>query len=315
MKKAIPVIKAIWFLLTVMLVFFGRDMNFTLVLTLTIIALTAPILREIFSQADLDERQRQISHSSSHIAYFVYTILLVFAIAHEWLKTGETPPVILFILIFAPLVIKFVVCQLQSYGGIKGKSGIFDFFFRGIIPSRKVDERQHEIGNLSSHIAFYVFLSLTIFVVLFKYIRNGGKEPDAIWDMLLFTPLMAKLYASYFQTYNAAKGARFILSTLAGLVFIFVLLSHGLSIGALMESLPFLVMAVMIYLSKFIPKIAGIVVILVAILMLVLMRGWVRFDIYISILMWSLIPIPLIICGIVFILEKRQQALKEIPLN
>lgn len=305
MKKSIPVLKAIWFLLIVGLVFAGREMNFFLVLTLSVIALAAPILREIFSKADLDERQRQISHHSSHIAYFVYTVLLIFATAREWLATGEIPSALLFVLISAPLLIKFIVCQFQTYGGIRKPSDVFEFFFRGIIPSRKADERQNEIGNLSSHIAFYVFLTLTLLVVLFKYVRLN-LEPAPLWDMLLFVPLVSKLYASYFQTYDAAKGARYILSTIAGLVFVFVLLSHGLSLGALLEALPFLLMAGMIYLSKWSPKLAGIMVILVAVAMLVLMRGWMNFDVYILILMWSLIPIPLILCGLAFIMRPLQ---------
>ena len=86
-----------------------------------------------------------------------------------------------------------------------------------------------------------------------------------------------------------------------------VLLSHGLSLGALLEALPFLMMAGMIYLSKWVPKLAGIIVILVAIAMLVLMRGWMNFDVYIRILMWSLIPIPLILCGLAFIMDRRER--------
>jgi hypothetical protein len=305
MKKSFPVLKALWFLLIVGLVFVGRDMNFVLAVALSTLALAAPILREIFSKSDFDERQIQISHRSSHLAYFVYTALLIFATVHEWLTTSEIPSALLFVLICAPLIIKFIICQLQDYGGVKRFSDVVDFFFRGLLPSRKIDERQNEIGNLSSHVAFYVFLSLTLFVVLFKYVRNGGQEPDPIWDMLLFTPLLAKLYSSYFQTYDAAKGARFILGTLASLFFIFVVLSHGLSLGAFMEALPFLVMAAMIYLSKFVPKIAGVVVILIAATMLIMMRGWANFDVYIRILMWTLIPIPLILCGVAFILEGR----------
>jgi hypothetical protein len=312
MKKAIPVLKALWFLLTVTLVFAGRDMNFYLVLSLTLLALAAPILREILSKVDMDERQRQISHSSSHIAYFVYTVLLIFAVMREWLTTDKIPSALLLVLICAPLIIKFIVCQLQSYGGIRSPADLFDFFFRGIIPSNKIDERQNEIGNLSSHIAFYVFLSLTLFVVLFKYVKDGGREPDPIWDMLLFTPMIAKLYASYFQTYDAAKGARFILGTLGGLFFIFVALSHGFSLEGLMEALPFLVMSAMIYMSKRFPKIAGIVVMLIAITMLVLMKGWSHFPIYVAILMWTLIPIPLFLCGMAFIMEKSYYTARKL---
>ena len=183
MKKSLPVLKAVWFLLIVGLVFAGRDMNFILVATLTLIALAAPILREIFSKTDLDERGLKISHYSSHIAYFVYTALLIFATAHEWLTTKEIPSALLFVLICALFIIKFIICQLQNYGGIRRLTDVTDFFFRGIIPSRKIDERQNEIGNLSSHVAFYVFLSLTLFVVLFKNVGNWGHELGSMWQM------------------------------------------------------------------------------------------------------------------------------------
>ena len=121
-------------------------------------------------------------------------------------------------------------------------------------------------------------------------------------------PLLAKLYASYFQTYDAAKGARFILGTLAGLFFIFVALSHGFSLGAFMEALPFLLMAAMIYLSKYAPIFAGIIVMLIAIAMLVMMHGWMTFDVYTRVLMWSSIPIPLFLCGFAFMLEGREKS-------
>ena len=306
MRKAIPVLKSLWFLLVLGLVFGGREIYFQALVLIVALALLAPILRELLSKADLDERQRQISHSSSHIAYFVFTALLIFAMAREWLLTGEIPSALLFVLLGAPLIVKFIVCQFQIYGGIRKPLDIFEFFFRGIIPSRKTDERQNEIGNLSSHVAFYVFLTLTLVVVLFDFVRFD-KEPAPLWFMLLLVPLVSKLYASYLQTYDAAKGARYILSTIAGLVFIFVLLSHGLSLGALLEALPFLLMAGMIYLSKWAPKLAGIIVMLVAVALIVLMRGWMSFDVYVRILMWSLIPIPLILCGLAFIMDRPER--------
>jgi len=306
MKKAIPVLKSLWFIMIIALVFVGRDVYFPVLVLLAALALLAPIIREIWSKSDLDERQIQISHYSSHIAYFVYSSLLIFAIIREWVQNGEIPSPLLFVLIFVPLLAKTAVCLYQNYGGVSGHAGFLNLFFRGLLPSKKLDERQAVIGNLSSHVAFYVFLSLTLAVVLFKYVRLN-LEPAPLWDMLLFVPLVSKLYVSYFQTYDAAKGARYILSTIAGLVFIFVLLSHGLSLGALMEALPFLLMAGMIYLSKWAPKLAGIIVILVAIAMLVLMRGWMTFDVYVRILMWSLIPIPLILCGLAFMMDRRER--------
>jgi hypothetical protein len=306
MKKAIPVLKSLWFLLVIALVFGGRDVYFPVLVLIIALALLAPIIRELLSKTDLDERQIQISHYSSHIAYFVYSFLLIFALVREWAIPGEVPVSLIFVLLAAPLATKLALCLMQNYGGVSGFSSFLNLFFRGLLPTRQLDERQAVIGNLSSHVAFYVFLSLTLVVVLFKYVRLD-LEPAPLWDMLLFVPLVSKLYASYFKTYDAAKGARYILSTIAGLVFIFVLLSHGLSLGALLEALPILLMAGMIYLSRWAPKLAGIIVMLVAIAMLVLMRGWMTFDVYVRILMWSLIPIPLILCGWAFMMERRQR--------
>lgn len=306
MKKAMSLLKSIWFLMIIALVFVGREINFPTLVVLILLALLAPIVREFKSKTDLDERQIQISHYSSHIAYFTYTILLIFVIVREWMSKGEIPALLLFVLIFIPLLVKIAICLVQNYGEVRGISGFFKLFFRGILPARKFDERQSVIGNLSSHVAFYVFLCLTLFVVLCNYVRLD-KEPDSLWQMLLFVPLISKLYASYFQTYDAAKGARFILSTIAGLVFVFVLLSHGISFGALLEASPFLLMAGMIWLSKWIPKVAGSVVILVAIFMIVLMRGWINFDVYVRILMWALIPIPLILCGLALLLNRQSK--------
>jgi hypothetical protein len=277
------------------------------VLTLSVIALAAPILREIFSKSDLDERQRQISHASSHIAYFVYTALLIFAVAREWLKTGEIPSALIFFLLAAPLVIKLVLCLVQGYGGVSGWTGFVNLFFRGLIPTSKLDERQNVLGNLSSHVAFYVFLTLTLVVVLFKYVHLG-LEPTPLWNMLLFVPLLSKLYVSLFQTYGAHKGAKSVVYVIVGFAFVFVLLSHGLSLGAFMEASPFLLVLAAAFFSHKIPRIAGAVFLLVAVLMLVLMKGWVHFDLYTSVLMWALIPIPFIISGLALIISGRQNS-------
>jgi hypothetical protein len=306
MKKAIPVLKSLWFLLVIALVFGGREIYFPALVLTVALALLAPIIRELLSKAELDERQIQISHYSSHIAYFVYTFLLIFALIREWVIHEEVPTSLIFVLLAAPLATKMTLCMIQNYGGVSGLSGFLNLFFRGLLPAKKLDERQAVIGNLSSHVAFYVFLTLTLVVVLYRYVRLN-LEPAPLWDMLLFVPLVSKLYVSYFQTYDAAKGARYILSTIAGLVFIFVLLSHGLSLGALLEALPFLLMAGIIYLSKWAPKLAGIIVMLVAIAMLVLMHGWMSFDVYVRILMWTLIPIPLILCGLALMMEQRER--------
>lgn len=304
MKKAMPVLKSLWFVLVIALVFVGRDVYFPGVVLITALALLAPLIREFQSRTNLDERQIQISHYSSRIAYFVYSALLIFVIIREWVKNGEIPSLLLFILIFAPLLAKIAICLYQNYGGVRGLAGFFNLFFRGILPSRRIDERQSVIGNLSSHVAFYVFLILTLTVVLFGYVRLG-REPAPLWYMLLLVPLVSKLYASFFHTYEAAKAAQFVLYLVAGLFFLFILLSHGISLGALMESIPFWLIISLAILAAFYPRTAGAVLVLIAVGMIIFFHVWGNLDLYIRILMLSLIPIPVLLSGLGLLLNRR----------
>jgi hypothetical protein len=307
MKPALALLKSLWFLGIITLVFVGRNLYFPALVILTFLALLAPIARALWSKSDLDERQVQVSHFSSHIAYFTYSALLIFALLHEWSKNRAVPSPLLFSLLIIPLVAKMAVCVYQNYGRVSGVAGFFNLFFRGLLPSPRIDERQCVIGNLSSHIAFYLFLTLTLLVVLFKYLRFG-LEADSLWQMLLFVPLVVKLYTSLFDTYGADKGAKAVIYILAGIFFIFVLLSHGLSFGAVMEAAPFLLVVVAAYFISKMPQIAGVVFLVVAVLMLILMRGWMSFEVYTRILMWALIPIPFVISGLALIISPRAKS-------
>ncbi len=307
MKKTIPVLKSLWFFMIIMLVIIGRDIYFPVLVLLVLFAVFAPLIRELKFKADLDERQIYISHYSSHVAYFTYSFLIVFVVLRELMKQGQVTLFIFLMLLLIPLVFKILIIFIKRYGSnMKRLSDYLQLFFRGIISSHTADERQHVVGNFSSHIAFYVFLTLTISVIFINFIRVGT-EPPTLWYMLLIVPLLSKLFTSFFMTYGAVRGAQFIGSTIVLLFFIFILLSHGLSLDSLMEAIPFIIILTVISLAQKIPRIAGAILVLLAIGLglFFYVRVWSRMDIYLCILMFSLIPIPVFLSGMALLIHQR----------
>ncbi len=305
MKKAIPVLKSLWFFVIIMLIMVGRVIYFPVLVVLVCLVLLAPLLREFVFKADLDERQIYISHYSSHIAYFTYSFLIVFVMANELMKQGQVTLLICLLLLLIPMFFKILIILIKRYDSkVKGLAGYLNLFFRGIIPSHTADERQHVVGNFSSHIAFYIFLALTILVMFIKFIRIG-ENPTNLWYMLLIVPLLSKLFTSFLMTYGAVRGSQFIGGTIVLLFFIFIMLSHGLSLGSLIEAIPFIVILIIIYLAKKIPRTAGAILVLLSLGLLLFSHGWSNMEVYGQILMFSLIPIPVFVTGLTLLIYRR----------
>lgn len=301
MKKAIPVLKALWFFVAILLIMAARAIPMPVVIVLTVLIVAVPLVREFIFKSPLDERQRHINHFSSHMAYFTYSVLIGFVFIRELLAGDQTAPLIFWLLLI-PLLFKITTVLLQRYGAPKKRlSDYVQLFFRGIVPSTVADERQHVIGNFSSHIAFYVFLALTIAAMLWLYLRNG-QNPPSLWYLLLIVPLLAKLYASLLMSYGALRGAQFISATIVCLFFVFILLSHGFSPGSLIEALPFLVILGVIGLATKQPRLAGAMLIILSVGLVIFFKGWFRMDIYGVILMFSLIPLPVLLSGVALLL-------------
>jgi len=309
MKKAIPVLNSLWFLMIIMLIMVGRELYFPVLVLLVGFAMLAPLIREFKFKADLDERQVHISHYSSHVAYFTYSFLIVFVMVNELIKQGQVTLLIFLMLLLIPMLFKILISLFQKYGSNwKGFSDFLHLFFRGIIPSHKADERQHVVGNFSSHIAFYVFVALMISVMFINFIRFG-KEPPTLWYMLLIVPLLSKLFTSFLMSYGAVRGAQFIGSTIVLFLFIFILLSHGLSLGALIEAIPFIIILTVICLAKKFPRVAGVILVLLALGLglFFYIRVWSRMDVYGQMLMFSLIPIPVLLSGMALLIHHRSK--------
>jgi|WetSurMetagenome_2_1015567.scaffolds.fasta_scaffold99918_1 hypothetical protein len=297
-------LKSLWLLLVALLILLENAVPFQILVFLSFIAIAAPLIREFRKRSDLDERQMEISHYSSHIAYFVFLFLLGLGFINEWMIKGQRPELIMFLLLFIPISAKVVICLFQNYGSPSGPRGFARLFFRGIVPADKaIDERQNVIGNFSSHIAFYVYTIMVVAWSLYRF-NTADKHPGNLWNMLLLVPMLIKFYISLFKNYGAGTGARIICFVIAGIWLLFVLLSHGISLEMIIEATPFLLLTATAFLSHRFPKVTGSIFILLGIGSLTFFH-WHNFEIYQRLLMYSIIPLPLVLSGSALLSAKK----------
>ncbi len=174
--------------------------------------------------------------------------------------------------------------------------------------SRKsdLDERQVFISHFSSHIAFYVFLGLLLFTLLYLYAPQH-KNPEPHWYALLLIPLVVKFLVSLFQNYGALQASRWIGYFFGFSWLLFAVLSHGASISLLIEALPFLFILLIAWYSRKNSLVAGIFFILLAGGMLLFFNGWNRFDLFVRLLMYSLLPLPLFVSGVALVIARKKK--------
>ncbi len=287
------IIKLFWFIGISGFVLSGMYLPLLPKVILVFALLATGIIFEFSEFGRRDERQLQISRSSSHAAYWVYTLLTAFVIFREWNKNGNPPEIIYFVLLLAPLIAKTLTSIALGYGSVGSARNWLLVFFRGLIPSKMVDERQKHIGDLSSHIAFYSFLSIASVYIVFYKTGHVGE----IWMLLMIVPLIAKTAASLKGNFGPGGAARIFLYGICVFWFLFVILSHGLSLSALIEIIPFLIIVSLVFLSKKFPLLMGIFLVIVGVGLFFFFGGWKNFDVYTRLLMYSLIPLPLLLSG------------------
>jgi len=172
------------------------------------------------------------------------------------------------------------------------------------------DERQIFISHFSSHIALYVFIALTLFVMIHNY-RVTGQHPGNQWYMVLLVPLIVKMIISLIQNYGAAAAGRWIGYFFASVWLLFVLFGHGLSVETLIEALPFILLIAIAWFSQRQPLICGLLYVALSLGSLFFFSGWIKMGIYGLILMYSLIPLPVFISGVALILSFFKKEDKE----
>ena len=176
---------------------------------------------------------------------------------------------------------------------------------RELHPKTDLDERQIALSHWSSHLAFYLLIGLLLFVILTEYLATG-KNPDPEWYMLLIVPLVVKLIISLFQNYGTLPAARYIAYFFAAIFILFVLLSHGFTLESLIGFSPFILILIASAIIPKSPRIAGVVYLLLAVGLSFFFRGWLRLDVYTRLIMYSLIPLPLLISGVALVIHKSE---------
>ncbi len=165
-----------------------------------------------------------------------------------------------------------------------------------------LDERQVYISHFSSHISFYVVIGLLLFLMIQEYVKKGINPPPQ-WYLVLLVPLVIKFFINLFQNFGLRSGARGIGFFFAGIWLLFVLFSHGFQFETLIGSIPFLLMTAAAWFSERYPLYCGLGFIILTIVLLFFFGGWMKFDIYVRLLMYSLIPLPLLLSGIALLLS------------
>jgi hypothetical protein len=112
-RRTLIFIRILWVLATVALMVAWNSDAWVLLIML---AAVGPILREVAPAPDLDERQRLLDYRASHYALIVTYAMLFVLFARAWFQLKHEPPVELWLVLLAPLVVRAVVSVAQGFG-------------------------------------------------------------------------------------------------------------------------------------------------------------------------------------------------------
>jgi hypothetical protein len=115
-RRTLIVIRLLWVVATVVLTVAWNEDAWVLLIPL---AALGPIVREVAPAPDLDERQRLLDYRASHWALIVVYLLLFVLFARAWFELKHEPPLELWLLLLAPLVVRTAVSVAQGFGGRK----------------------------------------------------------------------------------------------------------------------------------------------------------------------------------------------------
>ena len=111
--RALIVIRVLWIAATVLLTVTWNGDAWILLIVLPALG---PILREVAPAADVDERQRMLDYRASHYALIVAYLALFVLFARAWFQLKHEPPIELWLLLVAPLVVRTVISVAQGFG-------------------------------------------------------------------------------------------------------------------------------------------------------------------------------------------------------
>lgn len=142
------------------------------------------------------------------------------------------------------------------------------------VARRLVDERQMSLQYRSGNIAFAVMLTAAI--VLAIYQRTHGDPNWDLFNIVIVLGLASKALFNLLLTKNYREAGSRIIMAVGLLATLFVAVENGVSIGALLESAPFLVIVLIGWLSRRFPRTIGslIFVVTTALLFVILSKGF-----------------------------------------
>jgi hypothetical protein len=131
MKIARSLLKSLWLFAIVLVLMTADGLPAWLLIILVVLFLTIPLIREFRTRTDLDERQIQLSHFSSHIAFYFLLGMMLIVMIFEFYSKNKEPDPVWHMIVIVPLVLKFLISLFQNYGTLSTARWI-GYFFGGI---------------------------------------------------------------------------------------------------------------------------------------------------------------------------------------
>ncbi len=113
-KRTLIFVRVLWIVATAALMAAWSEHAWVLLLLLPVVG---PVLREVAPEKDLDERQRLLDYRASHYALMVSYLVLFLLFARSWWQFAQEPPVELWSLVVAPLLVRVTMSVAQGDGG------------------------------------------------------------------------------------------------------------------------------------------------------------------------------------------------------
>jgi len=167
-----------------------------------------------------------------------------------------------------------------------------------------VDERQMSIQYRSGNIAFVVMIITSIILAVTLSIKN-----DPAWEMfniVIILGLAGKALANVILVGNYRESGTRIIMAAGLLLFLFVSLENGFSLGTLVEGAPGLLIVGIGWLARIFPRtVGGLIFIVTAVLeFFILSKGFTIAQIATALL----VAVPLVTAGFCLILGDRGEA-------
>jgi len=115
-RRTLIIIRVLWIAATGALMAAWNENAWVLLLVLPALG---PILRGAAPAPDLDERQRLVDYRASHWALVAVYLVLFLLFARAWFQLRREPPIELWLVLLAPLVVRTVLGVAQGFGGRK----------------------------------------------------------------------------------------------------------------------------------------------------------------------------------------------------